>query len=114
MSLPVIGTGGGGSHCGVHVILNEPIEALFCKETHFLPVLLRKVAAVSVEVPEKHHILLTPTQTQQLMPSSSTTLSNRVILEEVPQTSTSSSHVATRHTAHQAPLWCWLEWCAEV
>lgn len=65
VSSPVIAAGGGRSHSGVSLIWNEPIEALLCNQAHLIPVLLSKVAAVCVEVPEKHHILLTYTQTQQ-------------------------------------------------
>lgn len=63
MSSPVVGAGGGQSHSGVSLIGNEPDEVLVGNQTDILLVLLGKVATVSVEVPEKHHILLIFTTT---------------------------------------------------
>lgn len=65
MNSPVIGAGRGGSHSSVNLIWNQPEEAPLCNQANVLPVLLSKVAAVSVEVPQKHHILLLYKHSQQ-------------------------------------------------
>lgn len=54
---PVISTGSALSHSGVRLVWNEPIEFVVCDQTYILPVLLGQVAAVCVEIAEKHHVL---------------------------------------------------------
>lgn len=59
---PVVGAGGAGSHGGVGLVCDEPVEVLVCDQLELLAVLLGQVATVCVEVSEEHHVLLVGTE----------------------------------------------------